>query len=94
MTAPNRARLTQDEVAAAQKKLRAARILWKDITEEHVAGFGSDKAWDMCRAEAIEAAEGLVVAARTLRNEAVRGDLCDQASAALAAWDKWVNGGG
>ncbi len=59
MSAPERARLTKDDLKTSIQAYRET-MLFKDITDEVVADLGADLAWDTCRAEAKEAAAGLV----------------------------------
>ena len=61
---------------------------------QSISDHGADFAWDLCRAEALEAGKGLVefikgeIAIDRLNNDYTS----PRAFVALAAWDKWVQG--
>ena len=88
--APQAARLSTEQLP---KMVGAAGGEYVMRQVQEAADAAADKAYRVCRQEALEAAAGLEKATRTLRNEAVRSDLCDQASEALADWTKFKEAG-
>lgn len=92
MAAPKRARLTKED-AEKIVCIHDSEIGLRYWSPEETGLAGADKAWDMCRAEAIEAMEGLVTAAQEVWDFTIGKDgsvLDNRLPKALAKCQKWV----